>query len=386
MVQHGVGRGVGGAVGGGGGDARVAVRLNTLGLGPRELHAVLDFLDEQDRGGGSVRREFSRWAYRATSVRVSLEHPGGTATTLYMAGRNLSRGGASLLHNTFVHSGTRCEVELPRVGMRPLVVQGTVVRCQHRRGVLHEVGVRFAKPVDMRQFAAPPAGQELLSMEKVDPTTLRGRVLVLEDSDLDVRMVRHFLRETSLELTVCGTLAEARAQENARFDLYLVDQDLPDGKGTEFVSGLLKAQTSAPILMMTGDAMEAIDSEVLEASCIGVIQKPYEQDDLLRTIAERMIVLRAAPAKGTKQGLAATPEQILALADRLDAARTKGDLGEARSAAMDVAGLAGFAGLAPLAFAGRLALDVLRTVPALREDEPLLVQLAASCRAAARAA
>lgn len=136
-----------------------AGRSNTLGLSRLaldHLHATLDAFDAKIERDDA--RAYARVPVRAGAIGVCLEHPGGTRVELQMAGRNLSRGGISLLHSGFVHAGTKCVVRLPLVASRVGTFRGEVVRCTHRGGLLHEIGIRFVRPLDQELFEQVASG------------------------------------------------------------------------------------------------------------------------------------------------------------------------------------------------------------------------------------
>ena len=60
-----------------------------------------------------------------------------------MACRNLSQRGIGLLHRSYVHLGTTCSVLLPHPRKGEQEYRGTVVRCLHLSGMVHEIGIRF---------------------------------------------------------------------------------------------------------------------------------------------------------------------------------------------------------------------------------------------------
>lgn len=126
-----------------------AGRSNTLGLSRlalEEVHASLDAADARVERDDA--RAYARVPVRGGPIGVCLVHPGGTTAELQMVGRNLSRGGISLLHSGFVHAGTRCIVRLPLAADHVAAFHGEVVRCSHRGGQLHEIGVKFARPLE----------------------------------------------------------------------------------------------------------------------------------------------------------------------------------------------------------------------------------------------
>ncbi|WP_348234565.1 hypothetical protein, partial [Salmonella enterica] len=68
------------------------------------LNALLDRLDVDEQGTKSRKRVHARWPFRKLNLQLDIQHPGGTATSLRVASRNLSRSGIGLLHSAFVHA------------------------------------------------------------------------------------------------------------------------------------------------------------------------------------------------------------------------------------------------------------------------------------------
>ena len=82
------------------------------------------------------------------------------------------------------------------------------------------------------------------------------RILHLEDNALDVDLTRREIERVAPrhQLVVAGSLAEARRQleTGEPFDLALVDLDLPDGSGIEFVIGVREKDLPLAVVVLTG--------------------------------------------------------------------------------------------------------------------------------------
>lgn len=82
-------------------------------------------------------------------------------------------------------------------------------------------------------------------------------LLLVEDNDGDVRIIRELLKEQSImvfKITIAGSLAEALAYlSKANFDIILLDLGLPDSQGYETFSKLIKYYPKAnAIIILTG--------------------------------------------------------------------------------------------------------------------------------------
>ena len=85
--------------------------------------------------------------------------------------------------------------------------------------------------------------------------------LVVDDDNSFAAMAAQVVRVEKGEPTVCGTLANAQQAVAARdFDLVLLDNHLPDGRGYNFFDQLSRRNPDAPIVMITGmpDLAEAV--------------------------------------------------------------------------------------------------------------------------------
>jgi diguanylate cyclase (GGDEF)-like protein len=88
------------------------------------------------------------------------------------------------------------------------------------------------------------------------PTVLPSRLLLVEDNEVDVAMVRALLAESvgrSCQVTSVSRLAEARAHLlSAGTDCVLLDLSLPDGEGMETVQVVLGTSPEVPIIVLSG--------------------------------------------------------------------------------------------------------------------------------------
>ncbi len=129
--------------------------IRTIRLSEADINAVFDRLDATETSGARDRRATPRYAYRAQMIIVELKQPGAKVASPFVCPtRNLSRGGLACLHGGFVHSNTRCLIHLQTLQGGLHAVAGSVVRCRHIQGNVHEVGVRFDEPLDPAPFCS----------------------------------------------------------------------------------------------------------------------------------------------------------------------------------------------------------------------------------------
>ncbi len=281
-----------------------AGRPNTLGLDRARLVPLLDRLDftwgPEDRGHNPPRRGFVRWPFRRETIELRLRHPGGSLATIRVACRNLSRTGMSVLHGAYVHPGTACTVLVPHPGPGAAPLEGRVVRCTHRSGLIHEVGIRFDRPIDVRRFIAQSPFSDAFCLESVDPSSLGGCVVYIDDSPSDHRIVRHLLRDTGVRLRAAETAREGLAMIEEGCDLILCGLRAADGPGLEVAKAARARGIRTPVIALVTEKTAPVRRAVIDVRADAVLQKPPQQALLLRAIGEFLIVRRDPPPPGRR--------------------------------------------------------------------------------------
>ncbi len=118
--------------------------------------------------------------------------------------------------------------------------------------------------------------------------------LVVDDDNSFATMAAQVVRDENGEPTVCGTLANAQQAVAARsFDLVLLDNHLPDGKGYNFFDQLSRRNPDAPIVMITGmpDLAEAVT--LTRNGLFEYVTKPVSVDALAACLARAKLRIAA---------------------------------------------------------------------------------------------
>lgn len=366
--------------------ARAGGRPNSLNLGRARLNPLLDRLDFSwdGRGGATGRRTFVRWPFRRETVELILVHPGGSRSSIRVACRNLSRGGASVLHSSYVHAGARCLVLLPRPGGSALSVEGRVVRCDHRAGLVHEIGVVFDREIDVRALIPHDPFMDFFSLESVDAGRLAGRVVSIGGDAVEQRWIAHLLRDSGVELRVAEIGREGLALVERGCDLVLCDLRLRDGTALDVVAALRAAGNGVPAVVLTASKDGALRRAVGDLRVDAFILKPPDRSMLLRALGEFLIVRRgerAGPARseGTPDGVAAGMTEAAA---RLERAVLDGDAAGARAVCEQIGGAGRSGAFASARLLALEAASVLSATGDLRAAAAALRALARACRAA----
>lgn len=172
------------------------------------------------------------------------------------------------------------------------------------------------------------------------------RLLLLEDDSILGEGLRDFLRSDAHVVDWFRCLKDARAALFVPYDALIVDWQLPDGSGLEWVKGLRLRQDSTPVLMITAkdqlsDRLQGLDSGVDD-----YLVKPFAPEELvarLRAVRRRssgtggprlsigdlQLDLNARSVSRNHQVIALTAREwalLEALTQRLGRIVSKGDL------------------------------------------------------------
>jgi len=124
----------------------------------------------------------------------------------------------------------------------------------------------------------------------------RGTILIVEDNELNLKLLKDILEFSGYSTVVTGLGAEAlNLARQHHPDLILLDIQLPDIAGTE-VARRLKAdgQTHAiPIIAVTAFAMSGDRETFLDSGCDEYISKPFNLQALLALVEQHIDGTRA---------------------------------------------------------------------------------------------
>lgn len=364
---------------------------------------VTDFAARGSRSADE-RRKQPRLPYdRQAGLIVQMHHPGGSMANYLVRARNLSSGGIAFFHGSFVHMDTRCAVALLTTDNKVIRVEGRVVRCQHVRKHIHDVGVAFEKTICLRNFLGSAVLKEGEAETSSPLPRLSGEVLYVEDSVSDQELLSFHLANVGVKMrAVPNGLAAVDLAERVRFDAVVVNAFLPMMSGLEVAGFLRSGGYGGPIIALTADESVEIQQEAMESGCTAVLIKPYEFSSLMAVLA--LHLPRQSPQESRERELLSThwPDVRMRPLIRTFLTRLRGEVQEMqkllgagksgvilRKLCLEVKGSAGSYGFGQISqVAGELLSMVMEGAEgsALTERVAVLAGLAEAAAQSARAA
>lgn len=264
--------------------------IETIRMDERERRRVLDEFSARHKPqpNHGPKRDI-RVAYSSTQISVSIANPGGNVVTYSVIPRNLSRRGVGFLHGRFVYPHSRCQITLHTLDSESMTLEGTVVRCQHLGGTIHEVGAVFSSPIDLTLFTelkpeeleAHKAEYEndVLDGKIAQTRSERGKVLIVDENKLDRKLVAKLLEREWYSCRETDSRDDAMGMIKAvDFDLIVVDCGVDDASGIELINHLNGAAFKGAILTVSVDDDEELRQAALVAGARKFLTKPINTE------------------------------------------------------------------------------------------------------------
>ena len=113
------------------------------------------------------------------------------------------------------------------------------------------------------------------------------KVLVVDDSKLMHKMFEVMLRQYPLVFASDGRQALDRLQEHPDIDLVLLDVNMPNMDGLEFLAELKAGgdRDGVSIIIISTEGREEDTARGLEAGASAYIKKPFHSEEILAVIS-----------------------------------------------------------------------------------------------------
>lgn len=145
----------------------------------------------------------------------------------------------------------------------------------------------FEFPLELPTSVTAERKDESVSAPTALPAS--GRILLVDDSMDNVTLVRHFLKDSVSSIDVANDGAQAVALAlDGKYDLILMDIQMPGMDGLEATRQIRAAGFTAPIVALTAHALPAETARSLEAGCNVHLTKPINRSDLIAVVDSQL--------------------------------------------------------------------------------------------------
>jgi signal transduction histidine kinase/CheY-like chemotaxis protein len=154
-------------------------------------------------------------------------------------------------------------------------------------------GCAFHFTVPMVAGHAPPATVPAPPTHGQNESLHKLCVLLAEDNAVNQKLMIRLLEKQGHSVTLASDGVEAvAAVENARFDVVLMDVQMPNMSGLEATAAIRALERGTgrhvPIVPITAHAMKGDREHILEAGMDGYVSKPIHVDRMMEAIARAM--------------------------------------------------------------------------------------------------
>ena len=184
---------------------------------------------------------------------------------------------------------------------------GSIFKLTVDSGSLEDVTLLSSPPeVTLSSFNDP-------DLQKPHPELRPLRVLLVEDGDINRRLIHLVLRRHQCEVVDAenGQVGVELALAG-QFDVILMDMQMPVKDGYTATSELRMHGITIPIIALTAHAMNGDEERCRQAGCSGYLSKPIDELRLIQKLAE--VTTATQPAQGSHDMSAQQiPEQSTAV-------------------------------------------------------------------------
>jgi two-component system chemotaxis response regulator CheY len=130
----------------------------------------------------------------------------------------------------------------------------------------------------------PPRDGDEETESAVEP----NKILVVDDSKLMHKVFEVMLRQYPLVYALDGREGLSRLEEHEDIDLVLLDINMPNMNGLEFLAELRARQewSGLPVIIISTEGREEDTQRGLEAGAVAYIKKPFRSEEILEIIAK----------------------------------------------------------------------------------------------------
>jgi len=311
--------------------------ISGLNIDEAKLSSLLDLLDRKEAlAPESNRRTDERFLFRQT-VLVEVRRAEGSWSSFNMPTRNLSRTGICLLFPGYIHTGTKCRVQLMTTHNNWQTVEGAIRWCRYLQGRLHDVGIRFDQNIDITMFCAQ---------------AVTRRFLIVDDDPAMVRLISHHLQSLNVNVAVATNGRDGVEQAMGQmFDCVLMDIEMPEMDGFEALTELRTKGYTGMVIATTGRTGPDDEQRIRTAGFSRYFKKPVTKEalkGLLASLADEPIFSSMAQETSMHSLINQFVEELVSKCRSFEQTMANAEMNELERLARNLKSEAGSYGFEPI--------------------------------------
>lgn len=266
-------------------------KRNSLGMSGQVYKQLLQKLDAINGDTPDIppTRIYTRLEYNEPYLELTLETSDRARRNITVAARNISRGGMSVLHASYIYPGTRINAQLRRADGSVFHAAGNVCRCLHVGGVVHEIGIKFDHEIIVQEFVRPDINDSITSLETVDPEKLTGKAIFVGKDKALMPFLREYLINTNINFGFVNTAKSAIEKGIDQCQLVFISLDAGDMTGPEFATYLRENGYRKPIILAGRAEGDLIKQQIKLSKADMFLPVPITEQSLMCALGEFLI-------------------------------------------------------------------------------------------------
>ena len=355
------------------------------------IEGLLDRLDGHLKGA-PVGEEGRHLRYRRSDLVLAISHPGGGNKRVAAHSYSLWCEGIGVLHSGFAYPGSSCAIALPTTSRSVHQLMGRVSSCRHVEDTWHSTDIKFTHRVDPHMFIDRAQKSASNNENDVEISNLCGRLLYLDDSEIDHLLMAHYLGGSGVELISMKAEDEAiECLRSSMIDIFLCDLNLGGThSGVEVVRRAREIGFTGPIAVVSAETSPAKLALAKSAGAEHQLGKPYQRPVLIElltklhreagAIVSGGVIYSALDDQADMEALLkAFVTEAKLLAERIQQGIRSQDFEGARQLCLNIKGSAAGYGFARLGLAAEEAIRGLDSTMSLEETRAPLRMLTLTC-------
>lgn len=250
----------------------------------RAMIARLDAAESHDRQGN---RTAIRWTMHFQRAVLTTVNNYGEHSHTVVIPRNISARGIGFLYGGYIHAGQPCNLTVRTTKGNARCLSGTIVRCIHVSGRVHEVGIRLSHAISPLHFMIQDHADRTELLENMDPQTITGRALILSEDDA----LLSTLKQTKLLIIPASNPDAIPQLLHNKPDAVIIDESMTRGKWESLVHALRSKPYTEPIILINSENSPEHFIRATNLGCSDLLHRPFRPEDVLRTLAQHLIAI-----------------------------------------------------------------------------------------------